>query len=478
MILRNSLLSLSSLAIPLLVGLLTVPLIIEALGLERFGVLTLVWAVIGYASLFDLGISRALTKRVAELHALPARLRTAVRSGIGLMLLLGLLMGLLTLAGASLLDHQRFGLEREEHRNGALLLALSVPLVIVGGGLRGALEGLHRFGVVSAVRLAFGLVTFIAPVYALQHAPRLDVIIAIMLAARILGLCVMGWACRAYLAKGRGTRGRRWAELRRMLTFGGWVTVSNLVSAVMLYLDRFVLAAGPHAPSLAYYTTPYEFVTKLFILPSALSGVLFPLMARSGKVEDAHSGLLTLGCSAVLVAVLPVVGTLVLFSTEILQGWISPAFGEHASLPLRILSLGVLVNCLAQIYQTYLLGRGKAFWMARLHLIELILFLPALYLALRWYGIAGVAWVWTLRVVGDALAMGWMLRWLQLPSSQHWLPLGIAMAAAGVVFGSSFLGVQARGLLAAALWAACALAGYLLLRHSAWNRAGVRERAG
>lgn len=43
-----------------------IPVLIRGLGAERFGVLTLVWVLVGYASLFDLGLGRALTQLVAR----------------------------------------------------------------------------------------------------------------------------------------------------------------------------------------------------------------------------------------------------------------------------------------------------------------------------------------------------------------------------------------------------------------------------
>ena len=51
---------------PMLAALFAIPILIDGLGLERFGVLTLSWMVVGYFSLFDLGLGRALTKLVAE----------------------------------------------------------------------------------------------------------------------------------------------------------------------------------------------------------------------------------------------------------------------------------------------------------------------------------------------------------------------------------------------------------------------------
>lgn len=465
MIFRNSFLSLASLAIPLLVGLVTVPHIINELGLQRFGVLTLIWAVIGYASLFDLGISRALTKRVAALQGQMPRLRSLIRSGLGLMSLFGVVMGLLALVVTRQLDYQRFDLGKDEFDLSVLLLAASIPLVIVSGGLRGVLEGLHRFSVVSTVRLGFGLITFIAPVFVLGGGGRIDYIIAIMLGARIIGTLIMAWSCRGYLPKGNVSRSRRRVELRNMLTFGGWITVSNLASALMLYMDRFFLVSSSFASSLALYTTPYEFVTKLFILPSALSSVLFPYMARSTKFIGISNQLLVLGSAIVLAAVTPVVALIILFAPELLGWWVSPEFGRGAAPALRILAIGVLVNCLAQIFQTYLLGRGHAAWMAKMHLVELVVLLPLLYASIQCFGIEGAAWAWTLRILVDSTGMAFMLGKLRLPTSQHWWSLAASIMVSCLIFACSGMGVYSKLALLAVLSILCAACGLWFIRH-------------
>ena len=75
---RNTLWNLAGNGAPLLVAVFSIPILIHGLGKDRFGVLTLAWALIGYASLFDIGLGRALTQLVAkklgggEDHEIPA----------------------------------------------------------------------------------------------------------------------------------------------------------------------------------------------------------------------------------------------------------------------------------------------------------------------------------------------------------------------------------------------------------------------
>ncbi|MEJ2286160.1 MAG: hypothetical protein P8X85_21500, partial [Desulfobacterales bacterium] len=63
---RNVIWNLLGLGLPPLIGVAAIPPILQGLGIYRFGILTITWAVLGYFSVFDLGIGRALTKLVAE----------------------------------------------------------------------------------------------------------------------------------------------------------------------------------------------------------------------------------------------------------------------------------------------------------------------------------------------------------------------------------------------------------------------------
>src|SRR5712692_4303683 len=144
---RNTIWNLLGQLLPMAVAVVAIPLLVRSLGLERFGVLSLAWIVIGYFSLFDLGIGRALTKLVAdklganEEHSIPPLAWTALL----LMLLLGVIAGLVTLAISPWLVHSALkvpaALQPETLRS-FYLLALSIPMVTVAYGLRGILEAL------------------------------------------------------------------------------------------------------------------------------------------------------------------------------------------------------------------------------------------------------------------------------------------------------------------------------------------------
>jgi len=91
---RNIFFNLLGYGAPLLAALLSIPYIIQGLGTDRFGILTIAWVIIGYLSLLDMGLGRALTKVVAErlgtgqTEEIPSFIWTA----LGMTLILGILI--------------------------------------------------------------------------------------------------------------------------------------------------------------------------------------------------------------------------------------------------------------------------------------------------------------------------------------------------------------------------------------------------
>lgn len=63
---KNTIYNLLGYGIPIIVGVVLIPLLIKGLGIGKFGILSLSWVVIGYFSFFDLGGRRPLTKIIAE----------------------------------------------------------------------------------------------------------------------------------------------------------------------------------------------------------------------------------------------------------------------------------------------------------------------------------------------------------------------------------------------------------------------------
>jgi O-antigen/teichoic acid export membrane protein len=412
---RHTLFNLLGLGAPLLFALVSIPALVQALGPERFGLLTLIWAVTSYFGLFDLGLGRALTQQLAIVldQRLDADVGPLCASALLFMACVGILGGALMICLAPWgVDLIKLLPDREEAVNATLVMGLVTPLIVLTSGLRGMLEACHAFEALNYIRLPMGLWTFAGPWLVVEFlGPDLVWITVALAMGRVLAAAVHTWVAWRKLPQLRGRLHLEGRWLMPLLSSGGWLTLSNVVSPFMGYVDRFVIGAAVSAAAVAYYATPQEIVTKLWIIPGALTAVLFPAFAAQVAKQDGSSWrLYDRAVAALFVVLLPITVGLALFAGELLQAWLGPAFARESTLILQVFALGILINCLAHVPLTWLHGAGHFRAPALLHCFELPLFLLALWgLSSRW-GLLGASLAWLLRMSADAALLFWLVR--------------------------------------------------------------------
>jgi O-antigen/teichoic acid export membrane protein len=437
---RNTALNLAGQAIPLLAALVSIPWLIRGLGAERFGILTLAWATIGYFGLVDLGLGRALT------HAVATRLGSdredelvAVGwTALALMFLLGAVGAVALSAATPLLVNDLLkippALTAESERS-FYLLALSLPIVVSTAGLRGIIEAHQHFGLATMLRIPLAIFSYVGPLVALPFTNRLDVVVGVLVLGRaITWLAHFAFCVERYTFLRHGIRIRK-RVIWPLLRLGGWMTVSNVVSPLMTYFDRFLIGALLPMAAVAYYVTPFEAVMKLLLFPAALMGVLFPAFAESFARDRGRTAqLFDKGVRAVVLVIFPVSLVLVTLASEILHVWVGAEFARAGSVVLQWLAVGALINSVGFVGFAVLQGVGRPDLTGKLNLIELPLYILLIWALAKSLGLAGVAVAWTLRVFVDTAVL-WVLarrslavdgRLLHTPL-MTWLVMGLAL---------------------------------------------------
>lgn len=408
---RNTLWNLAGAGLPLLVAVALIPYILEKLGGELFGVLTLAWALIGYFGLFDLGVGRALTYEISKLRATQSDATGAtLRAGLLLTAGAGLLGAAVLLAAAPPLATSWMKIDPEFQQNALVafsIIAAGVIPTTINSGLRGALEGLGRFGASNLNKMLGGALMFALPAWSVHlHGPSIEHVCAYLAAARVLVAAITAmqlrdqWRCPA--------PSRLAGRLRALLAYGSWVTVSGVVGPLMVIGDRFVIGATLGIARLPFYAIPQEMLQRLLILPSALCGALLPRLAASPPAELRQVYRSAYRLTAVVMLV--VCGGVAALAHPLLSWWLSPEFADTAHDIVLILLLGILINSMAHLPYTLLHAAGKPRVTALLHLLELALYLPLLYWLTAGLGLIGAAWAWMARVTLDWILLEWAVR--------------------------------------------------------------------
>lgn len=408
---------------PVAAALVSIPILIRALGTERFGVLTLAWAVVGYFSLLDIGLGRATTKFVAEYLASgrTRALRDLVWTAFVLLLGLGTVAGLLVagltpwLVGGFFKVASALGGETER---AFYLLGGALPFVVATAGARGVLEGQQRFAAVNLVKVPASVFLFLGPLLVLPFSQSLVPIVAILVASRVAAFVVYAYlALGSVPALGR-PRGPDREQAAALLRFGGWLALTNVVGSLMAmgYVDRALIGSMLTMSDVAYYATPFELVTKLWIVPSAVLSALFPLFSAYGTGgRDVIGGLQRRAVVYLTAGFAPLVVAIVVGAEPLLRLWLGPDVAAQSSAVLRILAVGVLANCLAQVPFTAIQAMGRPDLTAKRHLLELPFYLLGMWVGIGRLGIIGAALVWLGWAVADALLVFAMYRALAEP---------------------------------------------------------------
>lgn len=433
---KNTLWNLVGNGAPMVVAVFCIPILIRGLGKERFGVLALAWALIGYANLFDLGLGRALTQLVAKkLGAGEDRgIPSIVWTSLLLMLLLGLIGAVAVILASPWLVRSALNvpaaLQRETLQS-FYLLGLSIPVVITTAGLRGLLEAYQRFALINVLRVPMGVFSFAGPLLVLPFANGLFPIVGILVAGRLIA-----WAAHLLLCfqvAPNLSHDITWERTvaASLLRFGGWMTVTNIVGPLMVTFDRFMIGALISVVGVAYYATPYEIVTKLWVVPGALIAVMFPAFSTCSVQDPGRTWLLfDRTVKLILLALFPVTLLIVVLAGDGLSLWLGADFASHGTRVLQWLAAGVFVNSLALVPFTLVQGVGRPDVTAKLHLLELPLYMVVLWWLVRRWGIDGAAIAWTARVVVDAFVLFFLARRFSPTPVPHRLKVLVPIMAA------------------------------------------------
>lgn len=430
--------------LPLVVMVVTIPIYISIIGPERYALIALLWMVLGYSVLFDLGLSRATTNEIAKIPVAEVlRTKSAILTVVQLNVLLGAIGGIIFVVlfriyGSRISEHQADVVA--EFLSAGWMIALCVPTVTVSASLLGILDARGRFFISNTIQSLGFICLQTFPLILLQlNDTNIGTVVVGTLTVRYVFLFV------AFVVVIRIFRISSYATpdiglVRRMLGYGGWITVTNLVSPLLVTIDQFIIAhvLGPKA--LAPYNIASAIAARLLLFPNAIARAVFPRLSIgvSDRGVGTASEMLVLTAASMTVLWLGATS----FSQPLLSWWLGQNLGLEVYALIFPLLIGIWINSLGYIPYTYLQATGRPDLVAKIHMLELVPYVLSLWLALHQWGLQAMPYVWSGRVLIDCIMLAFASRlpakiWLQilpllLIMTVHYLVLTIAP---GVLWG-------------------------------------------
>jgi O-antigen/teichoic acid export membrane protein len=451
---RNAVLNLMGAVIPAMIAVPTVPFISQRFGVDRFGILSLIWVLLSYFSYFDFGLGRATTQFIAArlgqgaTGEIPAVLWTSLALQLGIGLTGGVLLAISTTLVVGPLVSVPSDLVTEA-QTAFRLIAMAVPFLGCQASLRGALEAAQRFDLVNLVRVPYNASLLLLPAVGVIFNWGLVgsvLLLTISIIGTTFAYFFLSLMIFAGLRRGSSIGIRLFQPL---FGFGWWATLSNLIVPVLVYGDRLLISVLVSVAALAYYTVPFELAFRLLIFPSSLVATLFPAFSSlaAHHMADVKS-LFTRSLKHLLLMTGPLALSVIPLAGPALRIWLGPEFAQQGTLVLQILAIGMLLNAISQVPASLLDGVGRPDLRAKLFLLYGWAYLLLAAALIGEFGIVGAALAWTLRAAVE-MALFFIVSWRLLGLS------AVAFIESGCVRAVGVTGVLAVVVVAiAATWQA------------------------
>ncbi|SBS40422.1 Polysaccharide biosynthesis protein [Marinomonas spartinae] len=400
---------------PMLVGVFSIPILIEKLGMEKFGLLTLIWTLIGYFSLFDFGLGRALTQIVSKKQGDDESVSLFSSLGLILTFYMGCVGGVGVFLSSFLIHSGVFGISSvyvEDVRNALVIAAFGIPLTTLTSGCRGVLEGKFKFRESNFLRLYLGIGNFILPVLSVYfvNSDLSSITFSLVLVRTIILFASIRVVSENVSLKYISFK-KSLDETKYLLNFGSWMTLSNIISPLMVTADRFLVSSVIGVSLLAYYTVPFEVIIRFLIIPAALTGAFFPHISKELSENIVSAKRMYMDKYKIILFVMlgGLISTL-LFSKVLLGVWVGEEFSNKSWYIADILMLGVFFNGIAQMPHSVIQATGNSKSIALAHLIELLVYIPLLYFVVIYSGVIGAAIAWAARAILDWAIMSYLCK--------------------------------------------------------------------
>jgi O-antigen/teichoic acid export membrane protein len=397
MLLRNALWNLGGSAVPMVVALVTIPLLVSALGVEGFGIVTLVSSIIGYFGVLDINLSVGSIKYLAEHHATKDRERFSETFWFGIMFygLLGLLGACVVFFSADMLVARFFEVSselRDATVTAFQVAALGFALTQAQNYLLVVPQALQRYDRSAQSEAFFGVVVNLASVAAALSGAGIVGVIVARVAVSGANVLYLIWLVRSFEL----ALSPRWprADVRAALTsFSAYAYLSKIASTLHQHADKIIVGAVAGPVALTFYTVPVTLAGRILGLTYRMSSVLYPrasALAGAGRINEFRP--MYLGALRYITYInLVALGVIVLAGDEFLRRWVGEEFVTQGYLVLVLMTIALLADSLTNIPSLVNDALGHPRVTGHFALVNGVLGVAMVYLGTVFGGITGAA---------------------------------------------------------------------------------------
>ncbi len=383
-------------------NLLVIPIQVRILGIEAYGLLSLIASLQIIFNILDLGLSTTVTREVASDISKDYRnsqmLIRTINTGywpVGLALGRGLFLS------AEWIAHRWLDLKALSPE----VAMLAVQTMAVAIALRwpvsmysGVISGLQQMAALNLLRTSAATLRVGGGIIILLLWPSFLLFLLWQAVSALLEVGLYAITC-LHLLPGMSFRPRiSFDVLKRIWRFSLDINLISILAIIFTQTDRLIISKLVSVEALGYYSLAYNASFGLSVIQNFITSAVFPALASDysfGRVSSLASRYEKATQILVYLLTLPAFA-LVFYGHDLLRLLVSFETAEQASRVLGLLALGFLLNASVSVCYTLAVATGHTRLPLAVNVAAFLLYLPGLYFLIIKLGILGAAMMWLL----------------------------------------------------------------------------------
>lgn len=381
-----------------------VPLYIEYLGIEAYGLIGIFAMLQAWLGLLDMGMKPTLAREMARFtggaHSFQS-IWDLLRSVEIIAIVIAVFVAIGVWAASEWLASSWINLEKLSAETAAkafALMGIVIALQFVESVYTSCLSGLQKQVLQNVVITVMGTVRGLGAVGILiWFSPTIGAFFIWQGLVSVLTLIL--FALLVYRELPVPLRSAKFSvpALLDIWHYAAGMMGITLLSLLLMQIDKLILSRLLTLEAFGYYALATLIANALYALVAPVSSAYFPRFTELETKEDDAALRQAFHDGAQLVTVLmgSAAIVLILFADRVLFLWTSdPVLTQEVAPFLTVLSLGALLNGLMVMPYHMQLAHGWTSLTIRINIIAVALMIPSIIVVVPIFGAIGAAWIW------------------------------------------------------------------------------------
>ncbi len=416
LIARNTIISLLGALLPIIIGVIAIPKTIDLLGGNVFGLLVIVWAILSYMSLLDLGLGKALVKFISEcigkgdIEKVQSYFWVSLIVSFSFALFLSMILFIISefiVINILKIDAELIEVSISSIR----LISVGIPLIFLISIYTSYFRSIQKFGLITITQVTNSIFNYLIPVLIFTFIKSFILVVFVLILFKLLVFLILSLMVFNSLKIFPKGKIKFISTFKELISFGWWTNLSSLIGPFIDYLDRFMIASFISLSAVAYYSTPLEIVLRVSFISTAITSVVYAAISNSINHDSKRTEeIINNGLKIILLCIVPIIYTFVFFAEEGLTYWVGEEFAKNGFFVVQIIGIGILYKSMTHLPVSHLHSLGKPSLVAKIHMFEVPVYILILYILSLKYGLLGAALAHSSRLILDYILMTFFAR--------------------------------------------------------------------